>query len=89
MKIFSLKRLIGAAALYGIVRYVKANGGPKAVFDDLKLKVNDLIGAAKSGAENLASQSANTAQSDGPGAREPSTPSSYASYKLNDDRNLH
>ena len=87
MKIFSLKRLIGAAALYGIVRYVKAAGGPKAAFDDLKLRVNDLIGSARAGAENLATQGANAVKSDGAGVS--SAPSSYASYKLNDDRNLH
>ncbi|HEY4176809.1 MAG TPA: hypothetical protein VGM90_08260 [Kofleriaceae bacterium] len=47
MKIFSFKRLIGAAALGGIAYYVKQNGGPKAVFDNLAGKMKDL--SAKAG----------------------------------------
>ena len=35
MKIFSFKRLLGMTAIYGAVRYVRTNGGAKAMFDDL------------------------------------------------------
>ena len=90
MKVFSLKRLIGAAAIYGIVRYVKANGGPQAVFDTLKERVSGMMGAAKSTPDN--SFATNTGR--GPSRFESSgvadkTPSSYASYKVDDDKNLH
>ena len=88
MKVFSLKRLIGMAALYGIVRYVKAAGGPKAAMDDLRLRMNELMGAAKSGVGNLAGETGSGAKFGGVAPKESTTPS-YASYKVGDDRNLH
>lgn len=89
MKIFSVKRLIGAAALYGIVRYVKANGGPKAVLDDLKLKVNDVIGSAKTKTDTNFATNTGRGTSPSDGASTPDKPTTYASYKVDDERNLH
>ena len=47
MKIFSLKRIIGLAAIGGAVAYARKHGGFKAAFDDLKVKANDLVAKGK------------------------------------------
>jgi hypothetical protein len=46
MKIFSIKRLIGLAAVYGAVNYAKKNGGAKAAFEGLVGKAKDALNAA-------------------------------------------
>ena len=47
MKIFSLKRIIGLAAIGGAVAYARKRGGFKAAFEDLKVKANDLVAKGK------------------------------------------
>ncbi|HEY4060149.1 MAG TPA: hypothetical protein VGM39_26225 [Kofleriaceae bacterium] len=99
MKIFSFKRLIGAAVLGGIAYYVKQNGGPKAVFSSLQSKVKDLSSKAKD------MMSSGEAASDTGSSRTPSkfsssdvdrnvergnAASNYQSYRVSrDDENLH
>lgn len=89
MKI-TFKRLLGMAALYGAVRYVRANGGPKAVFDDLSAKARGLVGDAKSRIDDAtqttdsgfaATRTGRTESAAGRG-------SSYASYDLDADDKL-
>lgn len=54
MKIFSIKRLLGLAALYGAAQYAKKHGGARNAFNGLLDKVRtaanakkeDLIGSA-------------------------------------------
>jgi hypothetical protein len=94
MKIFTFKRLLGAAALYGAVRYVRAHGGPKAVFDDLSTKARDMMDGAKSRIDeakrNVADTSFATNTGRGPRVSESSSGrgSSYASYDLDADEKL-
>ena len=47
MKIFSLKRIIGLAAIGGAVAYARKHGGFQNAFSDLKVKANDLIAKGK------------------------------------------
>ena len=60
MKIFSFKRLLGMAAIYGAVRYVRANGGAKAVFDDLSAKARTMMEGAKSTTDEAKSNVSDT-----------------------------
>ncbi|MDB4963787.1 MAG: hypothetical protein JWP01_3786 [Myxococcales bacterium] len=46
MKLFSIKRLIGLAAVYGAVNYAKKNGGAKAAFEGLVGKAKEALNAA-------------------------------------------
>lgn len=96
MKIFSFKRLLGMAAIYGAVRYVRANGGAKAVFDDLSSKARGLVDNAKSKADDVKNMAENSFASGNTGRNQrmsenPSgRASSYASYDLdNDDKLRH
>jgi len=94
MKIFSFKRLLGMAAIYGAVRYVKANGGAKAVFDDLSGKARGLMDSAKAKVDdvkNAADNSfrSNTGRNGRMGSENASgRGSSYASYDLDGDDKL-
>lgn len=94
MKIFTLKRLLGMAAIYGAVRYVRAHGGPKAVFDDFSAKARDIMDGAKAkiddAKKNVADSSLATNTGVGPRVSESSTGrgSSYASYDLDADDKL-
>ena len=71
MKIFSIRNLLGVAAIYGAAQYAKKNGGARNAFEGLLAKVKDaanlkkdeLIGRAhdasvgsKQGVEPAASQ---------------------------------
>ncbi|MGE0402833.1 MAG: hypothetical protein AB7T06_39375 [Kofleriaceae bacterium] len=94
MKI-TFKRLLGMAAIYGIVRYVRAHGGPKAVFDDLSTKARDMMDGAKAKMESAKRNVADTsfATNTGRNGRVSSEGtvgrgSSYASYDLDSDDKL-
>lgn len=95
MKIFSFKRLIGAAALAGIAYYVKNNGGPKAVFENLQSKVKDLSTKAK---DMVASPDSGSDRAPAKFGSEDvernvdrgNAASTYQSYRVSrDDENLH
>jgi hypothetical protein len=93
MKIITFKRLLGMAAIYGAVRYVRAHGGPKAVFDDLSTKARDLMDGAKSKADELKNAAdTNLKTNTGRNGRVSENPSgrgsSYASYDLDGDEKL-
>lgn len=94
MKIFSFKRLLGMAAIYGAVRYVRANGGAKAVFDDLSAKARTMMNSAKSTTDEAKSNVSDTsfATNTGRNGRISENPSgrgsSYASYDLESDDKL-
>ena len=47
MKIFSLKRILGLAAIGGAVAYARKHGGFQNAFSELKVKANDLIAKGK------------------------------------------
>ena len=96
MKIFSFKRLIGAAALAGIAYYVKQNGGPQVVFGNLQSKVKDLSAKAKAmiakrddmGSDRVPAKfgSDDVARNVDRG----NAASTYQSYRVSsDDENLH
>jgi hypothetical protein len=97
MQIFTFKRLLGAAAIYGAVRYVRANGGAKAVFDDLSSKARNMVSGAKEKIEEATQNAGGDnrfATNTGRGTRYESEKSprgsSYASYDLdNDDKLRH
>lgn len=55
MKIFSIKRLLGLAAVYGAVQYARKNGGAKNAFNGLLDKAKDLAGQVKEQVGGLAS----------------------------------
>jgi len=101
MKIFSFRRLLGMAAIYGAVRYIRAHGGPKAAFEELRSKAMDLVASARSAARDGASKldesmsgakagpSFATNVGRGPSSSEsPTRGSSYASYDLDSDDKL-
>ncbi len=94
MKIFSFKRLLGAAAVYGAVRYVRANGGPKAVFESLSAKARGMMDDAKATMDDEKKNVADTsfATNTGRNGRISENPSgrgsSYASYDLDGDEKL-
>lgn len=96
MKIFTFKRLLGMAAIYGAVRYVRAHGGPKAVFDDLSSKARGLVSNARSKIDEAKdgmgdnSFATNTGRGSSGYSSEKSSGrgSSYASYDLDADDKL-
>ncbi len=94
MKIFTFKRLLGMAAVYGAVRYVRAHGGPKAVYEDLSSKARDMMDGAKSKIDEARSNVADTsfASNTGRGQRVSESSSgrgsSYAAYDLDADDKL-
>jgi hypothetical protein len=90
MKIFTFKRMLGMAALYGITRYVRSHGGPKAVFDDLSTKARDLVGSAKAKVDEAKKNVADTsfATNTGRGPVSEGRGSSYASFDLDGDDKL-
>lgn len=94
MKIFSFKRLLGLAAVYGAVRYVRAHGGPKAVFDDLSGKARGLMDDAKAKVDDVKNAAeTNFKTNTGRNGRMDSEKSvgrgpSYASYDLEGDDKL-
>jgi hypothetical protein len=47
MKIFSVKRMLGLAAIGGAIAYVRKHGGVKQAMEDLKAKKDDLLRQAK------------------------------------------
>lgn len=93
MQIFSFKRLLGLAAIYGAVRYVRANGGAKAVFDNLSTKARGMMDDAKAKVDDVknvaeSSFSSNTGRTPRMGADASGRGSSYASYDLDADDKL-
>lgn len=93
MKIFTFKRLLGAAAIYGAVRYIRAHGGPKAVFDDLGAKARGMMDGAKAKIDEAKKTvETNFATNTGRGPRVSESSSgrgpSYASYDLDGDDKL-
>ncbi len=55
MKILSIKRLLGLAAVYGAVQYARKNGGAKNAFNGLLDKAKDLAGQVKDQVGSIAS----------------------------------
>jgi hypothetical protein len=47
MKIFSIRNLLGVAAVYGAVQYAKKNGGARNAFEGLLAKVKDAANLKK------------------------------------------
>jgi len=58
MKIFSIKRLLGLAAVYGAVQYAKKHGGARNAFNGLLDKAKDFAGNPKSEVGSTVSGSA-------------------------------
>lgn len=47
MKIFSIRNLLGVAAIYGAAQYAKKNGGARNAFEGLLAKVKDAANSKK------------------------------------------
>ena len=60
MKIFSIKRALGLAAIYGVVQYARKNGGFAPMIEGLKTKVNELKDQATQTLSQVTNQTANT-----------------------------
>lgn len=84
MKIFTFKRLLGMAALYGVVRYVRAHGGPKAVFDDLSDKARSMMDRTKATIDE-ARERADAGMANPDGGQGATGRGSYASYDVESD----
>lgn len=85
MKILSLRRLLGMAAVYGAAKYVRSQGGIKNALDDLQGRAKKLMD--QSGAKPAdASLATNTGR--GPKSFESEKRSAYASYDLDSDDKL-
>ena len=56
MKIFSIKRLLGLAAVYGAVQYAKKNGGAKSAFNGLLDKAKDFASGLKNEVSSVGSE---------------------------------
>jgi hypothetical protein len=85
MKIFSIKRMLGLAAIYGAVQYARKNGGAKSAFNGLLDKAKDFasgltneVGSVASDASASKTASSPYASSSGIGSR--STGSESTSY---------
>src|SRR4051812_242676 len=80
MKILSIKRLIGLAAVYGAVQYARKHGGPKNAFNELLGKAKDLAGQVKDEVGNVAGTSDVSSTSSGIGSKSTYGSSSSSSY---------
>lgn len=49
MRIFSIRNLLGVAAIYGASQYAKKNGGFRPAFEGLLAKVKDVANIKKDG----------------------------------------
>ncbi len=72
MKIFSVKRALGLAAIYAGVQYARKNGGFAKVFEDLKAKAVDLKDQAQQTLGQVTGQKDTLTD-----AREPTTSTGY------------
>ena len=60
MKIFSIKRVIGLAAIYGAVRYAHKHGGAKNALDELLGKAKKMAGGVKNDLSGVTANPATT-----------------------------
>jgi hypothetical protein len=74
MKILSIRRLLGLAAVYGAVQYARKNGGAKSAFNGLLDKAKDLAGQVKDQVSSIASDVKSEATT-----AEPASTSSFGS----------
>ena len=63
MKIFSIKRMLGLAAIYGAVQYARKNGGAKSAFNGLLDKAKDFASGLKNEVGSVADSSSTSASS--------------------------
>lgn len=63
MKIFSIKRLLGLAAIYGGVQYARKHGGAKNAFNELLGKAKDFASGVKQEVSSVASDASKSSSS--------------------------
>lgn len=69
MKIFSIKRLLGLAAIYGGVQYARKHGGAKNAFNGLLEKAKDLATGVKNEVSSVASDGSSSSSASSPYAK--------------------